>query len=207
MMFVVFLLLALVLCACCLTWTRVKLWRNLAIVSLFGFISLGVYFALGYPQAYSLKFMMAQIDEDPASVDYDKVHSLLSQHLFWHPDDALAQTFEGRLYFATHEYPQAAQSFAKAYALLPGDPDILVEYATSLYLSGQSPDILAKLLRELIDHENMPYSAHSLLANIAMDQGETQLARTHWKALLRFIPKDSPEALEIKKLIDSTAVQ
>jgi cytochrome c-type biogenesis protein CcmH len=171
------------------------------VLSALSLSALALYFVLGYPQAYKLKDKLAQIDADPASVDYDEVHALLDQHLFWHSQDALAQIFEGRLYFASRDYHKAVNSFAKAYALLPDDPDLLVEYATALYITGDSPDILAKLLRQLIDHENMPYSAHSLLANIAMDQGEHDLAKTHWLALLRFIPEDSDEARHIRGLL------
>lgn len=200
-MIILFTLLALVLLSLCLTWTKPKLLVNLALISVLSLSALGLYFVLGYHQAYQLKDLIAQIEVEPASVDYDEVHLLLDQHLIWHPEDALAQTFEGRLYFASGDYVKANASFAKAHALLPDDPDLLVEYATTLYITGESPEILAKLIRQLIDHENMPYSAHSLLANIAMDQGEFTLAKTHWEALLRFIPHDTDEAQHIRTLL------
>jgi cytochrome c-type biogenesis protein CcmH/NrfG len=202
-MILLFLLLAIALLALCFTWSRDRLWKNTAIVSILGLVALGGYFALGYPQGVTLKETLVQIDSDPASVDYDEVHALLDQHLFWHPEDALAQTFRGRLYFASKEYAPAAEAFAKAYALLPEDPDLLVEYATTLYLTDQSPEILAKLLRKLIDHDNMPTSAHSLLANIAMDQGEYEIAKSHWRILLRQIPRDSMEAKQIRILLNT----
>lgn len=196
-----FLLLAITLLSLCLTWTRLRLWFNIGLLTVISLITLGVYFTLGYPQAYVLKDKIAQINEDPASVDYDEVYALLDQHLFWHSNDALARIFQGRLYFASQDYELAAQSFEKAYALLPDDADLMVEYATTLYITGQSPDVLAKLIRELIAHDDMPYSAHSLLANIAMDQGEIELAKTHWQALLRFIPKDSTEARQVQNIL------
>lgn len=201
MMISLFTSLALALLALCLPWSKQYFWRQCAGLALLSLTALALYFALGYHQAYELKDKLVQIDKDPASVDYDEVHALLDQHLFWHPEDALAQTFEGRLYFAEQDYGKASLSFGKAYGLLPDDPDLLVEYATTLYLTGESPHILADLIRTLIDHEDMPYSGHSLLANIAMDQGEFELARTHWLALLRNIPRDSDEAKEIRRVL------
>jgi cytochrome c-type biogenesis protein CcmH/NrfG len=203
LMILLFPLLALALLALCFTWSSGSLWKNAGIIIVLSLVALGGYFALGYPQGVALKDKLVQIDYDPASVDYDEVHGLLEQHLFWHPEDALAQTFQGRLYFASNEYAPAADAFAKAYALLPDDPDLLVEYATTLYLTDKSPEVLATLVRKLIDHDSMPTSAHSLLANIAMDQGEFELAKSHWLLLLRQIPRDSTEAKQIRVLLNS----
>lgn len=205
-MILLFVLTAMVLLALCFPWKGRRLGLTFGLVSLLSFGAITGYFMLGYPQAYTLKILLSQIDEDPMSVDYIQVHELLDQHLFWHPEDALAQTFEGRLYFSEENFEQSAQSFAKAYALLSDDVDLWVEYATALYLTGQNPKMLAKLVRDLLDHENMPYSAHSLMANIAMDQGELELAKAHWEALLRSIPKDSEEAIQIKRLLQEPAV-
>jgi len=202
-MILLFLLLSIALLALCFTWSTDRLWKNAGIILMLSLIALGGYFALGYPQGVALKDKLVQIDYDPASVDYDEVHALLDQHLFWHPEDALAQTFQGRLYFASNEYVPASKAFAKAHALLPDDNDLLVEYATTLYLTETSPEILATLVRKLIDQENMPTSAHSLLANIAMDQGEFELAKSHWLILLRQIPRDSTEAKQIRMLLNS----
>ncbi len=70
-MIILFTLLSLSLLALCLTWTKQKLWRNLATLFALSVSALALYFVLGYPQAYKLKDKLAQIDADPASVDYD----------------------------------------------------------------------------------------------------------------------------------------
>lgn len=203
-MIFVFPVFALALFALCFSWTSANYLKNCALILLLSLLAISGYFVLGYPQGVIIKDKLVEIESDPASVDYDEVHTLLEQHLFWHPEDALAQTFEGRLFFARGDYLPAAVAFEKAYALLPDDSDLLVEYATTLYLADLSPDVLAMLVRKLIDHDDMPASAHSLLANIAMDQGEFELARSHWLLLLRQIPRDSPEAAQIRQLLNQS---
>jgi cytochrome c-type biogenesis protein CcmH len=194
-------LLSLSLLALCLSWTRATLLRNLGLVVFLSLCSLGLYFVLGYPQGVILKEKLIAMDQNPSAADYQETLILLQQHLYWHPDDALAQTFQGRLYFANQEPQLALQAFAKAYALLPEDPDLLVEYATALYLSGQDPQVLAQLVQKLNNLDEMPYSAYSLLANIAMDNHQPELARAHWLALLPYLPPDSPEAQQVRAML------
>jgi cytochrome c-type biogenesis protein CcmH/NrfG len=51
----------------------------------------------------------------------------------------------------------------------------------------------------------MPYSAHSLLANMAMDSQSTNEALTHWRALLPHLDPSSVEYQSINMMVEGFA--
>lgn len=155
----------------------------------------------GYDEAYTLKAMITAFENNPDAADINKIHQLLDKHLAKHPEDGLAHTFQGRLYFANKDYPASANAFEQAYAIMSDDPDLLLEYATTLYLGQLHPEKLSELVKALQNLDPFPYSAHSLLANIAMDNLEYRVAIVHWEALLDALPENSRERQPIQMMI------
>jgi len=201
MIVVLCIVIAVVLIACALGLKNITQVKVFAAVVVLCACSYGVYNHYGYAHAVTLKKMLVQMDNDPASVDLKEVHVLLNKHLEKHTNDALAHAFQGRLFFSTQDYFQATQSFAYAYEFMQDDPDLLLEYATAIYFVQDQQALLDVLVKKLAALDPMPYSAHSLLANIAMDNQDNAQAVYHWKALLDNVPKHTDEYQAIQMMI------
>jgi len=128
----------------------------------------------------------------------------LEQRLEQQPDDAEGWMMLGRTYFATGEREQAQEALARAYALTPTDPMIVLAYAESIatnndnQLEGRPAELISEALG--LDPENA--TARWLAAMVAFQRGQFRSAATTWQKLLDGMEPDSDDAVEIRSLIE-----
>lgn len=169
--------------------------------------SLSLYYFLGNMQGLRNAQLLQQFNESApnnpnhAEVLQDLVLGL-NRQLQQYPDDPITLALLGKIYFTLRDYAQARQVFAKAYALLPDDPELLIDYATADYLAKQGkvdPELSAILGKV----KKLPASVESLslLANVSYESGDSQQAILYWQAMQKQIPKDSELYQELTMMI------
>ncbi len=116
----------------------------------------------------------------------------LAAKLAEEPENAQGWLLLGRSYSMQERYAESAAAFAKAYALLGDQVELLGEYAEVLILAadgGNSPEADRLIARALaLD----PNDARSLwLAGVsAVRVGDKEGAIRHWRHLLKQLPED-----------------
>lgn len=97
-------------------------------------LSLSLYHYLGNAQGVKNSILLQAFNNNQQEVLPELLQGLQKQ-LKQHPDDPITLVLLGKIYFTLQDYAQASKIFAQAYALLPEDLDVLVEYATADYLA------------------------------------------------------------------------
>lgn len=166
-----------------------------------------LYYILGDSRGVYNKILWDQL-EDESQAQHAKLHipekliMSLQTQLRQHPHNSLNWVLLGRIYFAAQDYHDAAQAFGQAYLLYPHDPDILAEYASSLYMAGENSgvtwDDLIMQVRALSPPTTMSLG---LLANIALAEGDKEKAISYWKEILLMLPPNSPLYQALQKTI------
>lgn len=131
-----------------------------------------------------------------------QVISALVQHLQQDPSSTQGWFFLGKVYFSLQQYSEAASAFARAEQLSPDNPDVLFQYAQSLYfqqqdLTGKPRELLERLLR-IDPHNNL---AINLLAVYAYQRGDYRRAINYWEGLLPYYPSSSEDGQALLKAI------
>lgn len=159
-----------------------------------------IYYLKGNYQGVYNATLLTKINED--NNIQELINGLQSQ-LKTHGDDAINLALLGKLYLTEGNYLAAKESFEKAYALSPDDPDLLIDYTSAYYLAenGNINSELAFLIKKVAD---LPHSLESLslLANIAFASGDATRAISYWKTMQTLLPPDDPMQQEIAQLID-----
>ena len=119
-----------------------------------------------------------------------------------HPHNSLNWLLLARMYFSGQDYHDAAQAFKQALAIYPNDPEILVEYATSLYMGGENKgEEWNKVIQQVQELSSPTTMSLSLLANIAFAEGDKAQALHYWKMVLNMLPPDSALHQSLQKTI------
>ncbi len=121
------------------------------------------------------------------------------------PDDPAGWKQLGRSYVVLGQPEKAAEAYAKAAALAPGDVDLLVDYGEALLGADQGGDGLpppfVAVMRKVLalDRENALALWYVGLAEV--EAGRSEQAAVHWRALLERMPADAPERAKVEKRI------
>jgi len=127
-------------------------WMVFVIVLLLPVLSILTYLQLGEPDALQ-KAQMQQTSPHNANIDFDAMIGKLKQRLQAQPDDARGWFMLGRTYSYLKHYQQAADAFARAYALTGENDEVMLQYADSLAmanggrLSGKPAELIFKVLQ------------------------------------------------------------
>jgi cytochrome c-type biogenesis protein CcmH/NrfG len=160
----------------------------------------GIYLHIGALSGLRAYEALYAFNQHPEREGYDHLQSTLTTHIR-KTEDPLSHLLQARLYFADKNYQAAVYGFEKAYAALDKDAGVLVEYATALYFLNAADPRLPSLIATLRKVDPVPLAAHSLLANIAIDNHDPATAKQHWKALLNELPADSAQRPYVETLI------
>lgn len=184
------------------------------LVTFFSITAGGLYYVLGDSRGMYNKMLWQQIEaadthtshNAPLQVPENFIASLELQ-LQERPDNGLNWILLGRIYFSAQDYHDAANAFKQAFEIYPQDPDILVEYAASLYLAGENngeawESVLAKV-ESLSPQTTMSLS---LLGNMAYESGNHAQAVIYWQTLLAMTPQESPLYQTLQKTIADVSV-
>lgn len=97
-------------------------------------LSLSLYYYLGNAQGVKNSILLQAFNNNQHEVLPELLQGLQDQ-LKQHPDDPITLVLLGKIYFTLGNYTQASKTFAQAYALLPDDVDVLIDYVTADYLA------------------------------------------------------------------------
>lgn len=154
--------------------------------------AVGLYFVVGNPQA-----LAPQAATDAAhKLDAQQIQVLverLAERLKNNPDEVEGWVMLARSYAALGRFGEAAAAYATAAARLPGDAQVLADYADVLAmaqgrrLQGEPEKIIARALQ--VDPNNV--KALALAGTVAFEKQDYAAAVAYWERILRLAPQDS----------------
>ena len=159
----------------------------------------GLYFVVGNPQA-----LAPQAAADAAhNLDPQQMQALverLAERLKNNSDEVEGWVMLARSYVVLGRFGEAAAAYATAAARLPGDAQVLADYADALAmaqgrrLQGEPEKIIARALQ--VDPDNV--KALALAGTVAFEKQDYATAVAHWERILRLAPQDSELAQSIR---------
>lgn len=172
------------------------LWRAarataLAVVLVLGVGTAGLYALLGTPEAL-----------DPAMVKtpttLDEAVAQLERRLAEEPGSVEGWVLLGRSRAAQDRWPEAAEAFARAQALLPDEPDLMVELADAkLRASGEAryPEDAVALLERALEIRPTHQRGLFYLGAHHLQSGQPAEAAALWERLLPLVEASTAAAL------------
>lgn len=134
----------------------------------------------------------------------------LAERLAREPDDAQGWLLLGRAYKSTERFAEARAALARALALTPDAPDVLVETAEAQALStpgarfdGEPLTLLQRALERDPNHQRGLW----LLGIAQFQSGDTDTASATWEKLIATLPEDSPMRDSLRQRIDELKAQ
>ncbi len=130
----------------------------------------------------------------------------LEKRLQEQPDDAVGWLRLGRAYGVMGRQEAAGAAYARAYKLMPDNPEVVAEYASFLFnsdpqnTSGPVFSLFSKLLK--LDPQNQ--DAMWFLGLAAFQKGDHKQALGLWEQLLKALPVDSKEAEHLRRIVSKT---
>lgn len=175
--------------------TPVNRWTAMLVGLAVPVVAVSLYFLVGSP---------AGLDPAQVGAPNDPTHQLtekqivnmvagLAQRLKNKPDDAEGWNMLARSYSALGRFNEAADAYARLVKLVPGDADLLADYADILAtsqnnsLQGEPESLIARAL--LADPKNI--KALALSGGVAFERRDYQGAVAQWKKILLLVPPES----------------
>jgi cytochrome c-type biogenesis protein CcmH len=127
----------------------------------------------------------------------------LAQRLKSRPDDAQGWVLLARSYQALGRFPEAADAYAHADALIPDNATLLADYADALAmtqghkLAGKPAALAQRALTIDPNHQK----ALALAATAALEARDVDGALVYWRRLLAQFPQTSDDAKQITAII------
>ncbi|HEY1458989.1 MAG TPA: c-type cytochrome biogenesis protein CcmI [Casimicrobiaceae bacterium] len=182
-------------------------WAALALIVVVPTAAFLIYNRLGMPDATVLAEAAKghEVSEKQILAMVDTLAARLKQH----PEDADGWILLGRSYLALERFPEAADAYAHANALINDDADLLADYADVLAmtqnrtLAGRPAALVAQALA--IDPKNK--KALALAATVALEAHDLPKALGYWKALAAELPPGSEESRQVAGFIAEITAQ
>lgn len=169
-------------------------------------VAVSLYFVVGSP---------AGLDPAQAAAPKNEGHELseqqiasmvagLAERMKNKPDDAEGWRMLARSYNALGRFGDAANAYARLVELVPGNADLLADYADTLgmamnkSLQGEPEKLITRALQADPKH----VKALALSGSAAFERRNYQGAMTQWKKILAVVPPDSEIARSITGSID-----
>lgn len=157
-------------------------------------VAVTVYFAVGNP--YAVMGGQAVAAAHDSGQPLEMLVERLAARMVQNPADAQGWVMLGRSYQTLGRYTEGVEAFTKALALLPGNADVMADYAHATALAqggrlqGKPQEILARALEA--DPGNL--KALALAGSAAFESQDYAGAATHWQRMLSLVPRDSETA-------------
>ena len=158
-------------------------------------VAVSLYFLLGNPDGLNPAQTVAS-KEAPHEVTEEQIQAMvtsLAQRLKDSPDDVQGWSMLARSYNALGRFGEAADAYARLVKLVPGNADMLADYADTLAMSlnkslqGEPEKLIARALEA--DPKNI--KALALSGSAAFERRDYPVAITQWKKILAIVPADS----------------
>lgn len=191
-----FLIGALLLVALALAFVLPPLWRHargsaLVLLLAFPLLTAGLYHAVGEPNAL-----------DPVNLEtpttLEGAIAQLERRLADEPGSVEGWVLLGRSRMAQQRWTEARDAFAKAYAILPNEPDLMVEYADAQMRAapdGRFPDSATALLEQVVAGTPTHQRALFFLGAQRLQSGQPAEAAEVWGRLLPLVDPQTALAL------------
>ncbi|HUP96327.1 MAG TPA: c-type cytochrome biogenesis protein CcmI [Usitatibacter sp.] len=180
-----------------------KPWLEAALAAIgIPLLAFGVYLAVGNPAATDPKLVAR-----PASPDEAQIVAMvenLARKVRERPDDAQGWALLARSMAALGRFEESADAYAHLAKLVPGNPDVLADYADALGMA-QGRNLLGRpyeLAREALRIDPRHRKALALAGTAAVDGGDFAGAVAHWQRLAMELPADSPDRVKVQGIID-----
>lgn len=161
----------------------------------------GLYLAVGTPQGIAPE--QAADASGAHGITPQQVEQMvekLAARLKESPDDGEGWVMLGRTYAVLERFPEAAAAYAQAATRIPGDAQLLVDYADVLAmaqgrrLAGEPEKLIQRALA--IDPNNP--KALALAGSVAFEKKQYAAAVTHWQKLVAVLPPGSEMANSVQ---------
>jgi cytochrome c-type biogenesis protein CcmH len=182
-------------------------WSTIAVALAVPAGALALYGVLGEPAALSPRATaVAQAASSPHALSREQIEAMverLAERLKTNPDDADGWHMLARSYVAFGRYPDAAQAYDRAIALVPGDPQLLSDYADTLAmvngrsLEGRPMELVQAALKIDPAHQK----SLALAGTAAFNRRAFSEAIDYWQRLQRTLLADSEQARSIEASI------
>jgi cytochrome c-type biogenesis protein CcmH len=127
----------------------------------------------------------------------------LARRLKEHPNDADGWVLLARSYQALGRFPEAADAYAHADALIKDDPNLLADYADVLAMAQgrQLAGKPAMLIERALAIEPKQKKALALAATVALEARDLAASLGYWRRLAAELPAGSDEARQVSEVI------
>lgn len=176
----------------------------LALLLLVPLAAVVLYTRLGNPAATTLA--AARPEQGGHDLSDSQVAAMvdnLAQRLKTHPDEAQGWQLLARSYAALGRYGEAADAYAHADALIPGNADLLADYADVLAMA-QGKRLEGKpmeLVRRALAIDPQHKKALALAATGALEAHDLDASLGYWRQLLAQSPAGSDDAKQINAIV------
>ena len=174
-----------------------------ALLLLLPLVAISVYLWLGTPQAITaakqtpLHAPMAEHMRSAGGLE--PLLETLRKKLELAPDNGDGWALLARSYVELGRHPEAAKAFERAAALLPGDAQLLADYADALavahgrVLTGKPEALVQQALK--LEPNNV--KALMLAATAVFDRQQYEQAIRYWRRLQQALPAEDPMQAEV----------
>ncbi len=156
-----------------------------------------LYLALGTPAGLEPQPQTQELGAEQ-SITPQQIEDMvvqLKQRLASKPDDAEGWTMLARSYVFLRHYDEASVAYARAAKLLPGNANVLADYADMLAYTTQTlqgePE---KIIRQALQADPNHIKALMLAGSAALERKDYRAAIEPWQKILKLVPADSQEA-------------
>ena len=167
--------------------------------AMLAFLSIGVYLAVGTPDAFLPANPHAGVSDMGGVARTDNAISTLEQKVQADPADATSLVMLARSYMESERYAESARAYAELVKLVPNEAWVWADYADASAMAqgqtlrGKPTEYINKALA--LDPNNMKSLA--LAGSAAMERGDFAVAIKHWEKLRVQLPPDSEDARAI----------
>lgn len=185
-------------------WTAAIVAGSLPLAALLIYVALGNFTAfapLSARNAESVAEGGASHDVSPAQIE--KMIEEVKARLAKDPGQSEGWVILARTYYSLNRYPEAANAFERAAALLPADAGLLADYADALAaaqggtLQGKPLELVARALAV----DPTQWKALALAGTAAFDRKDYAQAVKYWERMKATVPTASPLAQSIDSSI------
>ena len=168
--------------------------------AMLAFLSIGVYLAVGTPDAFLPANPHAGVSDMGGVARTDNAISTLEQKVQADPADATSLVMLARSYMEAERYAESARAYAELVKLVPSEAWVWADYADAAAMAqgqtlrGKPTEYINNALA--LDPNNMKSLA--LAGSAAMERGDFAVAIRHWEKLRVQLPPDSEDARAIE---------
>lgn len=169
-------------------------------------IAVGIYLAVGTPEALKDQSPSAQQADGGHAVSQEQIEAMvtgLAERLKQNPEDGDGWLMLAKSYGAMGRFVEAGRAYGEAVRRLPPNAQLLADYADALAmaqgrtLAGEPEKLIEQALK--VDPDNV--KALALSGTVAFSKKDYRAAATAWRRILALVPPESDLAQRIQSSV------